>query len=204
MGAHGRRKRIAACLGFIAALGPAWAAAVPGLIYGGAFDLRIPATGSGQAWMDDAVVEVPDHVTILDLDVGVVITHTSVFDLELILEGPDGTRLRLNWYEPTDEFFKGENYEGTIFDDEAERPIESGSAPFSGRYRPRAPGRLDVYDGLDAHGEWKLQIYDWWHGDTGRLEEVTLILNVPEPATVTLLLLGLSCPRIIRGARQGR
>lgn len=172
------------------------ASAELGLIYGGSFDLRIPAGQStGKAWMQPAVVNVPDHFTVVDLDVSVTIEHTSAFDLEIILKGPDGTRLRLNWYNSPGEYFEGEDYTQTIFDDEASGSIQLADAPFTGRFKPRDPGRLDIFDGLDANGAWELQIYDWWLNNTGTLEEFKLIFNVPEPATITLLLLGFALAR---------
>ena len=113
----------------------------------------------------------------------------------LILEGPDGTRVTLNYYDPADEFFEGENYTATIFDDEAETPINSGEPPFTGRFKPRPPAQLSVFNGLDPQGEWRLQIYDAWHANTGTLEELKLIFNIPEPATFLLLLTALPFAR---------
>jgi len=168
------------------------ASAELGLIYGGSFDLRIPASGSGKAWMASAVVNVPDNFTVVDLDVAVTLNHTSAFDLELVLRGPDGTRLRLNYYDPVGEFFEGQDYTQTIFDDEATTSIQLADAPFTGRFKPRAPARLDIFDALDPQGHWELQIYDWWYTNTGTLEEFKLIFNIPEPATVILLTLGLT------------
>lgn len=177
------------------------ASAELGLIYGGSFDLRIPASGSGKAWMASAVVNVLDNFTVVDLDVAVTLNHTSVFDLELVLQGPDGTRLRLNYYDPAGEFFEGQDYTQTIFDDEAPTSIQLADAPFTGRFKPRAPARLHIFDALDPQGPWELQIYDWWYANTGTLEEFKLIFNIPEPATVILLTLGLTFTALWRTQR---
>jgi subtilisin-like proprotein convertase family protein len=199
MDTHGQVQRIAAAYAIALSLCSA-ALADLGLVYGGSFDLRIPATGSGKAWAQEAVVNVPDHITVIDVDVSITLTHTSVFDLEVILAGPNGARLRLNWY-TFDEFFEGQDYTGAIFDDEASASIELADAPFAGRFTPKAPSRLDVFDGIDAYGPWRLQIYDWWYSNTGTLEEFKLILNTPEPATILTLILGAGLAGLFRPRR---
>jgi len=170
--------------------------------FGGSFDLPIPADPDASlGWMDDATIEVSDPLTILDLDVTLSITHTNVFDLKLILEGPSGTRVLLNDPDPFAGFFEGQDYRSTTFDDEAIVPIEEGEAPFEGRFRPIAPNHLSAFDGQDACGTWTLMVYDRFASDTGCLDAVTLTLTAPEPATVLLLLLGL--PRLTRPRRSG-
>jgi subtilisin-like proprotein convertase family protein len=155
--------------------------------YGGSFNLPIP----DRSWMADAVIDVPDHLVISDIDVGISIKHSSVFDLQIFLQSPLGANRRLNMYN-TDEFFKGADYIQTIFDDEAQVPIEQAEPPFTGRFRPRAGGSLDVFDGGDAFGTWRLRIYDAFDADTGTLENFELIITTPapEPATATLLVVG--------------
>jgi hypothetical protein len=166
----------------------------PTIIYGGDFDLPIPAPGDpeseyGRGWMDDAVIEIGDHFTIYDLDVGITLTHTSVFDLQFFVQSPAGTLLCLNMYN-LDEFFKGEDYTQTIFDDEAEVPIEEGQPPFTGRFRPRSPAQLSVFDGQDTFGQWKLQVCDAYYYDTGTFESFEVMITIAEPGTATLLILG--------------
>ena len=169
----------------------------PVYTYGGDFDLPIPKPDSddpyvSKGWMDDAVIEITDHFTIYDLDIRIGITHTNVFDLQLFLQSPVGTKICLNMYHFT-EYFDGENYIQTVFDDEAETPIEQAKPPFTGRFRPKAIdplNRLEIFDGEDAYGIWRLQIYDMWPADTGTLDSFELIITIPEPATAILLLLG--------------
>lgn len=162
----------------------------PTIIYGRDFDLPILDKQASGSSMTEAIIEVPDHLTIYDLDVGINLTHTNVFDLQIFLQSPDGTRLCLNMYDFKNEFFKGEDYVQTIFDDEAENPIEQGTAPFTGRFRPKAGNLLEIFDGEDAYGLWRVQIYDMWYWDTGKLERVELIVTVCEPTTLSLLALG--------------
>ena len=182
-------------LAVVMALAPAASADLT-LIYTGSFDLPIPAEPeTGHAWMNDAVINVSDSFTVIDLDVEITLEHTSVFDLQLFVQGPDGTRLTLVHYDPADEFFEGQDYTATIFDDEAETPIEAGQAPFTGRFSPRAPAELSVFDGRNPQGPWTIQIYDSWYANVGTLYEVKLIFQTPEPAVFLLLLLGLPFTR---------
>jgi subtilisin-like proprotein convertase family protein len=163
------------------------ALAGPIYTYSGDFHLRIPgASGASRGWMEDAVIEIPDHFTIYDLDVGVTLSHTKVFDLQLFLESPAGTRLCLNMYNPFDEYFEGEDYIDTVFDDEADTPIEGADAPFTGRFRPRLPAQLSAFDGQDTCGVWRLQIYDAFYADTGYLQNFQLIVTVPDPPAVKI------------------
>jgi hypothetical protein len=91
----------------------------PVSIYGGDFDLPIlDEPGSGSV-VTEAIINIPDYFVIEDLDVRISITHTNVFDLQLFLQSPAGTRICLNMYNLR-EFFEGANYTQTIFDDEAE------------------------------------------------------------------------------------
>lgn len=174
----------------------------PTFIYGDDFDLRIPAEpDADKGWMDDAIIEVDRHLTIYDIDVCINLAHTNVFDLQIFVQSPAGTRLCLNSYDFKDEFFKGEGYVHTIFDDEAEIPIEQGKAPFTGRFRPKAGSLLAIFDGEDAYGLWRLQIYDMWHWDTGNLERVELIITVCEPTALSLLALGAGLTILFRRPR---
>ena len=177
--------------------------ACPTFIYGDNFDLRIPVSpDDSRGWMDDAIIEVNRHITIYDLDVGINVTHTNVFDLQVFVQSPIGTRLCLNMYDFKDEFFKGEGYVQTIFDDEAEVPIEQGTAPFTGRFRPKVGNLLEIFDGEDAYGSWRLQIYDMWYWDTGRLDRVELIITVCEPNALSLLGLGAGLTVLFRRRRR--
>ncbi len=166
-------------------------------IYGGDFNLPIPAEpNSSKGWMDDAVIEVPDHFTIRDLDVGISLTHTSAFDLQIFLQSPAGTRICLNMYDFEKEFFEGQDYTNTVFDDEAELSIVDANAPFTGSFRPI--DELSEFDGTASFGQWRLQIYDAFHADTGTFNHFELIFTTPEPATTVLLILGLGLMRLRR------
>jgi len=162
----------------------------PVYIYSGDFNLPIPAElNSTKGWMTDAIIKVRDYHIIHDIDVGINLTHTNVFDLQIFLQSPAGTRICLNMHN-YDEFFVGANYTNTIFDDEAIFSIKAGVPPFTGRFRPVEPYKLSKFDGQDAYGFWHLQIYDAFPPDTGTFNRFELTITAPEPATIFLLSFG--------------
>ena len=133
-----------------------------------------------------STITVPDSFTIRDLDVQLNLTHTFNADLTAYLVGPDGTRVQL--------FAKvgggGDNFTGTIFDDEAATPITGGLAPFSDRFRPQAS--LTAFDGKSADGVWTLEITDDARKDTGTLNSWSLhIARAVTPAPAPPLVLSM-------------
>lgn len=73
---------------------PALAAAFSS--YGGDFNLPIPASDQpeaeqGKGRMDDAIINVPDHLIINDIDAEITLTPTSDFDLSIFPQNPAGT-----------------------------------------------------------------------------------------------------------------
>lgn len=161
------------------------------IIYRDDFNLSIPADKSqSRGQMKDATIEIIDHYVIYDLDIIVDINHTSVFDLQIRLLSPNGTKIFLNKYNVTD-FFEGGDYIQTMFDDDSQIPIELGSPPFTGRFKPKSGNSLKAFDGEDIYGTWRLQINDQFHYDTGTLNSFGLAITVPEPATITFLTLGM-------------
>ena len=185
------------------------ALASPLCIYGGDFDLPIPANpDSSRGWMTDAVIKISDHHTIHDLDVRISVTHTNVFDLQIFLthsvragNGIIEKMICLNMYN-FDEFFTGADYRQTIFDDEAAIPIKRAEAPFTGRFKPMAGSLLEVFENDDAFGLWRLRIYDAFYADTGSLESFELMITNPEPASVLLLAVGIVLFLLFRPRRD--
>jgi len=196
MDTHGTAQRIVAILLVAASAAAAFGSSVR--IYGGSFNLPIPDKGR----MADATINVPDHHIISDIDVGISVVHTNVFDLQLFLQSPAGTRICLNMYNAFDNFFKGANYTETIFDDEAEVPIEQAAPPFTGRFKPLADFKLSAFDGKDAYGPWRLQIYDAFYYDTGTLNSFEIMVENPEPETILLFTLGAGLIRLRKRPKQ--
>ena len=161
-----------------------WIAEGNTIHYSSNFDLSIPDNSQ----MPDAVINIDQHHTILDLDVRINIIHTNIFDLQIFLEGPGGDRVSLNMYDFEKDFFVGQNYIDTTFDDQAAIDIADGVAPFTGMFRPK--GDISTFNGNDCFGAWKLQIYDTYYNDTGYLENFEITITNPEPTTVVSLGIG--------------
>jgi subtilisin-like proprotein convertase family protein len=202
MDARNALQRIVAILLIAAGACSGTVFAKPVHIYASDFNLPILDKPGPGSWMTEAAIEVPDHFTIDDLDVGITVTHTNVFDLQIFLLSPASTRICLNIFDFKDEFSVYPNYTNTVFDDEAQTPINQASAPFTGRFRPIEPFQLCQFDGEDAYGLWRLQIYDMFDWDTGTLDHFELIITTPEPATAILFTLGIAVITLFRPYRR--
>jgi uncharacterized repeat protein (TIGR01451 family) len=149
-------------------------------------------------------IVVGETETVLDVDVRLNVTHTYDGDLDIFLIGPEGTRVELT----TDNGGSGNDFVETIFDDEAATAVTSGSAPFTGRYRPE--GSLATLDGIPASGTWTLEVTDDAGGDQGELVDWTLILTFEAQACgaeVQLLSHQLqtdACPTGVAGLGNGQ
>lgn len=94
--------------------------------------------------------------------------HTYDGDISFYIKSPGGTEVMLsNRYGSS-----GDNYINTLFDDSAATPISSGTAPFTGSFRPESP--LNVFNGTDIHGAWILRVHDQASSDTGRVNRYCL------------------------------
>ena len=104
-----------------------------------------------------------------DLDVIFNMTHTYDSDVVATLVPPSGQSVRLI----SSRGGSGDGFFNTVFDDEAGTPIISGTAPFTGHFRPEQP--LSVLDNQAISGTWKLLIRDMFPpADGGRLNSWAL------------------------------
>ena len=113
---------------------------------------------------------VPDDLPILDIDVKVGISHTYDEDLTLSIIHPDGREIIL----VQNQGGSGNNFDYTIFDAEANDPIQSGSPPFTGNFIPQ--GDLTSLYNSSAQGNWRFKVVDNATQDTGIIENVELIM----------------------------
>lgn len=118
-------------------------------------------------------IGVTDPIT--DIDVTLSITTPYTGELEVTLIAPDGRRVLLFRHIGID----GDNFSGTILDDEAANSIVTANAPFTGRFRPQ--GSLADLDGLSPLGLWRLEVNDQMQSYTGVLTAWSLTIETAEP-----------------------
>ncbi|MFZ5829036.1 MAG: S8 family serine peptidase [Planctomycetota bacterium] len=122
-----------------------------------------------------STITITDTGTIHDLDIELDITHTWLSDLTVELMAPDGTRFKLIEFAGG----SGDNFTGTILDDEASAFVGDGSAPFSGRFRPQVP--LSTLDGKSITGTWTLLVTDSALADQGTLNSWGIRASLHQP-----------------------
>jgi len=98
------------------------------------------------------------------------VLHTRTGDLTFTLEH-HGVTQTLIFEAGAD----GQNFISTVLGDENVIPIENGSAPFTGYYKPSNP--LNVFSGSDPYGDWTLTITDGYAGNEGILNSWSLIIE---------------------------
>ena len=118
-----------------------------------------------------STIVISEHIRINDVNLRVNITHGYTSDLALTLVAPNGDRVILSCRRGG----SGDGFLGTTFDDEADRHISEGFAPFAGSFRPETP--LATLDGHDARGVWRLVIDDVSPGSAGRLNGWSLAIS---------------------------
>ncbi|HCP45340.1 MAG TPA: hypothetical protein DIU15_04830, partial [Deltaproteobacteria bacterium] len=92
---------------------------------------------------------------IVDANVEVVIDHDELDDVRLVLSAPDATSLILVGGSVAAD---GEDFNGTVFDDEAPLAFADSLAPFVGAHQPEDP--LSILDGSTSSGSWTLTAID--------------------------------------------
>jgi len=118
---------------------------------------------------------------IADVSVTLNINHTRDADLTATLISPSGTQVKLF----TGVGGSGDNFTNTTFSDQAAVSITSGTAPFTGTFKP-SPGSLSAFDGESANGTWSLKVVDSKRNNTGSIASWSLtVTTAPEVSTVT-------------------
>jgi subtilisin-like proprotein convertase family protein len=120
-----------------------------------------------------STVNVPQTSTVQDVDVTVNVSHTYDEDLTLSLITPTNTSVTL----VANRGGSGNDFTATVFNDEAAIAIASGTAPFTGPFRPEAS--LTAADGISASGDWRLKAVDNAGEDNGTIDSWILKLTLP-------------------------
>ncbi len=126
---------------------------------------------------DTIMVEQEGMLT--DLNVNLDITHTYTGDVEIYLIGPSGQEIDLCVAHGG----SGNNFTGTVFDDQALIPIAQGTPPFTGSFIPDEP--LGTFNGEDIAGMWILRVYDNALNDQGILQNWCISMQYSgEPVSI--------------------
>jgi subtilisin-like proprotein convertase family protein len=134
--------------------------------------------------LDSQTVEVPIAVTasgpVGTAIVSVRLNHTFDGELAISIVAPDGTAVLLSSHRGSsgDNFGTGPNDcsgTPTVFGDFASASIATGTAPFSGTFRPEST--LSGVAGHEMNGTWKLRVTDTDAGDAGVIGCVKLELS---------------------------
>ena len=139
----------------------------------------VPKSIPNVSMIRSALTISPGPGPITDVNVRLNISHNNDADLSAYLISPYGTRVMLF----SDVGGSGNNFNNTTLDDQAATAITSGSAPFSGTYRPESP--LSVLNGQNPAGTWWLEVQDDRSPTTGTLNSWSLIISTAEPTRVS-------------------
>ncbi|MEX0677546.1 MAG: proprotein convertase P-domain-containing protein [Pirellulales bacterium] len=112
----------------------------------------ISTVGGSTVTSASAVSGLAGHI--IDVNVTLNISHTRAGDLVITLIAPDNSAYVLASHVGGD----GDNFADTTFDDSAANQIASGSAPFSGSFRPA--GSLAALFDTNPNGTWQLRVQD--------------------------------------------
>ena len=88
--------------------------------------------------------------------------HTWISDINVYFQKDNAGSLVINHVGSS-----GDNFTHTKLDDSAANPLSSGTAPFTGTFRPSFP--LTPFNGISTDGYWRILISDTATGDTGSL-----------------------------------
>jgi subtilisin-like proprotein convertase family protein len=123
-----------------------------------ATDLPKAITSGNNFTTSSLTVTAPLTEVVNNVKVTLNVTYPFVQDLRLTLIAPDGTRVPLVLENTTFGANYGNGTTSTTFDDAATTPINNGTAPFAGTFKPQSP--LSAMVGHTANGTWSLEVND--------------------------------------------
>ncbi|QCX00976.1 hypothetical protein FGM00_12955 [Aggregatimonas sangjinii] len=139
----------------------------------------IPATGTPTITSQINVQGLSD-INVAEVCVTIDLDHTFTGDLKISIVSPDDKEVVL----VESEGGSGDHFNDTTFDDAASEEITSGSAPYTGTFRPE--GNLADFQGISPTGIWKLIVKDQANLDGGALKSWTLAIksnDTPQPTS---------------------
>jgi subtilisin-like proprotein convertase family protein len=137
-------------------------------------------TGGSGAILDNQTIDIP--LTISGLSPSTIdtstfgleqicfnLTHSWDADITMTLISPDGNSVILFSSIGAD----GDNIQNTCLRSDVSNPINSGTAPFNGTFKPLGQMGL-LNNGQNPNGTWILRIHDDYTGDEGNLTDWSL------------------------------
>ncbi|MBN8584674.1 MAG: T9SS type A sorting domain-containing protein [Ignavibacteria bacterium] len=126
------------------------------------------------AWTRDSIqVTLGSGCVITDVNVRIdTVIHTWDSDLSFYLNKGAVSSLIIDNVGSS-----GDNFIGTVLNDSASTPIASGTAPFTGQFRPSNPLAPFNFGAGQGDGYWRLSISDTANGDTGSLRRWCLVIS---------------------------
>jgi hypothetical protein len=140
-------------------------------------NISLPIADLGNAQNTLSVPEIPAGCKVTDVNLDVAVIHSSNADLtaHLVHDSADGSATRTLFSHVC---ALTANIVTTL-DDDAGAALGAVCPPVGGRYG--TGGNLDAFDGLEAAGDWTLQIDDDVPGDSGMLLNWSLELRTQRP-----------------------
>jgi subtilisin-like proprotein convertase family protein len=132
--------------------------------------------GSGPV---SSTIVVPGHPRIADVDVSIQLNETVMSDLDVHLLGPGGNDVGL-FTDVGETTTGGQSQMDLTLDDQAAFPIGSFPAMKRLTVQPESKYRLSWFDGADAGGEWRIQLWDdTANSSVGQLQSWSLTICEP-------------------------
>ena len=121
----------------------------------------------------------PVNMTLSENIVSVEVTineviHTRTGDLTFTLEHDGVTATIIS-----EVGGNGQDFISSVLNDNASIPISNGQAPFTGYFLPSNP--LSVFNGMNAYGDWTLNVVDGFAGNDGVLNSWSLLITLDSP-----------------------
>ncbi|WP_156392076.1 MULTISPECIES: hypothetical protein [unclassified Nocardioides] len=127
-----------------------------------------PSSGSS-GYLGTTPFDVPEGLTVADIDVTLNLHHTYISDVVVILYSmTDASIARASSYVVFRVGRGNNDMVGTVLNDQAADPLGWGVAPFTGSFQPSE--RLSTHNGA-VGGKFFVGVYDMEPGDTGTLND---------------------------------
>jgi subtilisin-like proprotein convertase family protein len=154
------------------------------LVYPQSMTTKVYTTGTINLAIPDnnttgvtSTIIVPDSIIVYDVNIRIdSLIHTWDSDLDITLLNRGGTTVDLDV--TSDNGSSGDNFIGTLFDDDAAVSVTTGTAPFTGTYKiEQIPPGLTQFNGTEGIGNWRLKLVDDAGSDNGTLYRWSVIIK---------------------------